>query len=525
MAHSKETIALALSYLESGIPPSEVAAELKVSRATLWSWAKKAKEENKDDKTTLENLKKQLATLSKRKPTDATARKIAMVSKAIGTAERSAAKKEKIKEAPPKPLISVVAAGSLRERAINESSLFGYQKEFMEDLAQFRIVLKARQIGFSYVAALDALCGATEGRNQLFLSASEEQALILMRYVDFWAQKHGVEFVKNSEKEKTLPNGVVIKALAHNWRTAQGFTGDIWMDEFAWYANPKKIWHAFVPSIGAIKGRFTIMSTPFEEAGLFHELNFDEAKYFMFSRHRIDIYRAIKDGLEFDLEVMRALFDADTWASAYECQFIDDESAMFPISLIKSCVNPNLMYYTPDSRAILNAGYDVGRVKDLSTNGVLEMVDGGKYKLAAMDVLRKASFDEQEMHIKTFMNTYQNASLKIDKTGIGLNLAERMETQFKSRVTGVHFTAMLKEGITKNLKKMFEDKLIEIPNDPMLISDIHAIKRRAGQKGFLYDADRNAYGHADRYWALALAASYVQLISKKRSGRGYVVGG
>ena len=42
----------------------------------------------------------------------------------------------------------------------------------------------------------------------------------------------------------------------------------------------------------------------------------------MFTRFRVDIYRAIEDGLVFDLETMRALFDEDTWASAYECQFV-----------------------------------------------------------------------------------------------------------------------------------------------------------------------------------------------------------
>jgi len=80
----------------------------------------------------------------------------------------------------------------------------------------------------------------------------------------------------------------------------------------------RRIWHAFVPSIGTVAGRLTILSTPFEENSLFHELFDNETKYYMFSRHRVDIYRAIEDGLNFDLETMRDLFDADTCASTYE---------------------------------------------------------------------------------------------------------------------------------------------------------------------------------------------------------------
>jgi hypothetical protein len=57
----------------------------------------------------------------------------------------------------------------------------------------------------------------------------------------------------------------------------------------------------------------------------------------------------------------------------------------------------------------------------------------------------------------------------------------------------------------------------------LLIADIHAIKRKAGAKGFLYDADRNEHGHADRYWALALAASHAEVLRVKRGGRAYII--
>ncbi|WP_303312973.1 hypothetical protein [Campylobacter fetus] len=64
-------------------------------------------------------------------------------------------------------------------------------------------------------------------------------------------------------------------------------------------------------------------------------------------RFCVSIYKAIEDGLDFDLETMRDLFDTDTWASAYECQFVDDESSLLSISLIKSCVDNKAHYFTP----------------------------------------------------------------------------------------------------------------------------------------------------------------------------------
>jgi phage FluMu gp28-like protein len=521
MAYSKNVKQRALILISSAVPVTEIAKELNISRVTVLRWKKQIKQEEMDKDKTLSNLKKQLGSLTKRTPTEAVSRKIAMISKAISRLERLQDKE--IKAAKPKPRISF-ENGDLRKRALEKAELYAYQKEFFCDDAQFRIVLKSRQIGFTYVAALDALCSANdEKRNQLFLSASEEQALISMRYVDFWAELFGVEFEKNSDHEKKLKNGAIIKALANNFRTVQGFSGDVWMDEFAWYPNPKRIWHAFVPSIGAVRGRLTILSTPFEESGLFHELCSDEAKYYMFVRHRVDIYRAVKEGLKVDIETMRALFDADTWASAYECQFVDDESALFSIALIKSCVDTQAHYYTPHTLAPLIAGYDVGRLKDSSALAALAVKEAGRYELAMMDVLRKASFTEQKMHLKAFMDTNLFARIKIDKTGIGMNLAEDMLREYKSRVQGIYFTAVQKEAMSLNLKKMFEDRLLTIPNDPLLVADIHAIKRKAGARGFIYDSDRNEHGHADRYWALALAASHAEILREKRGGKAWIL--
>lgn len=522
MAYSKEFKKECINLINSGVNSVLVSKQTGVSRPTLLKWQKELKSEfSLDDAIT--SLKNKIEALSKKE--DINADETAILADLIISLNKLTGDNKKKKEAKNyiKPPVNLSKkAKELREEILKDGGLFAYQKEFLNSSSQFRIVLKARQIGFSYVASADALVGAVGGRNQLFLSASEEQALILMCYLKFWSQKFGVALAKDSETEVTLENGAIIKALAHNFRTVQGFTGDIWMDEFAWYPNPKKIWHAFVPSIGAIKGRLTILSTPFEEHSLFHKLFHDETKFKMFERFRVDIYRAIKDGLEFDLETMKALFDADTWASAYECVFIDDESSLLSISLIKSCVDEQGAYFMPSSDATLLCGYDIGRVNDRSTLASVISSDDS-YILAKMDVFNKASFKEQEDVLTAHLRTYPLAVLEMDKTGIGLNLTETMYAKFKSRVKGVYFTAPIKEEMALNLKKLFEDKKIKIPNDPLLIADIHAIKRTAGAKSFKYNAKRNEYGHADRFWALALACRKIEAVVKRKGGGALII--
>jgi len=516
MSYTKQTKELILSLIESEYSLTEIAKEYNINISTLSRWKKTLTPKEQS----IENIKKQIELLSQKKMTDGIAKQIAMLSASLSRLENEKAKKEKVKNK--KKPIAIMNADyeSLKAKALDIGGLFNYQKEFINDSSQFRLVLKARQIGFSYVSSLDALLGAVAGRNQLFLSASEEQAFILMRYLEDWAKKLTITFKQDSQTEKILENGAYIKVLAHNFRTAQGFTGDIWMDEFAWYPNPKRIWHAFVPSIGAVAGRLTILSTPFEEQSLFYELCQNETKYYMFSRHKVDIYRATNDGLSFDIETMRALFDADTWASAYECQFIDDESALLSVALIKECVEDYRPVAAPKNIPIY-AGFDVGRTKDRSVLIALQDEEGIK-KITNLDVLSKASFEEQENHLIHFMNYFPLANLKIDKTGIGMSLAEKLKSRFTSRVQGVYFTAVSKEALALNLKKHFEEKLIKIPNDPNLIADLHAIKRKVGQKSFLYDSDRNEHGHADRFWALALALSFFEKIREKR-GKAYII--
>lgn len=516
MAYSKKTKELILNLLQSGISLSEAAVEYKINISTLSRWKKALK--NQDEILTIKNIKSQIKELSRGKSTDNKAKQIAMLSASLVRLQGKEIQKKKTK---PKPLVLMNKDyEDLKQSALNEGNLFNYQKEFLNDNSQFRIVLKSRQIGFSYVSSLDALLGAVAGRNQLFLSASEEQARILMDYLAIWAKKLNIAFKKDSDFEKSLDNDAIIRVMAHNFRTVQGFSGDIWMDEFAWYPNQKRIWHAFVPSIGAIKGRLTILSTPFEEHSLFHELFSDELKYYMFSRHKVDIYKAMDDGFEFDLETMKALFDTDTWASAYECVFIDDENSLLSIELIKSCVKDygvkNISKNTPQY-----AGYDVGRTKDRSAH-ISIYDDNGVKKLCVLDVLAKATFKNQEQNLSNFLTFNPLAMLRIDKTGIGMSVCEKLKNRFASRVNGVYFTASNKEAMALNLKKHFEDKSILIPNDPALISDLHAIKRKAGTKSFLYDSDRNAHGHADRFWALAMALSYFEKVREKK-GRAWII--
>ncbi len=95
-------------------------------------------------------------------------------------------------------------------------------------------------------------------------------------------------------------------------------------------------------------------------------------------------------------------------------------------------------------------------------------------------------------------------------------------------IEGVTFTASVKEELAYPLRARFEDQTIRIPDSEEIISDLRAIKKTVGVSGQIrFDASRNENGHADRFWALALACeasssktqSFIESVEMERSRR------
>ena len=57
------------------------------------------------------------------------------------------------------------------------------------------------------------------------------------------------------------------------------------------------------------------------------------------------------------------------------------------------------------------------------------------------------------------------------------------------------------------LRRLFEDKLVRIPADDRVREDLHSVRKLVTTAGNVrLDVDRSdTDGHADRFWALALA--------------------
>jgi phage FluMu gp28-like protein len=305
-----------------------------------------------------------------------------------------------------------------------------------------------------------------------------------------------------TQLEIRLPNLSRLIFLPANPRTARGYTGNVVLDEFAFHQDSEAIWAAMYPIITRRPDlRIRVMSTPNGPRGKFWELW--EKGGPVWSRHKVTIYDAVAQGLPVDPEELRAgLADDFIWQQEYLCEFLSAEEAFLPWSLIleaEAREDPRGPW-NPDQAYL---GVDVGRHRDLTVFVVLERV-GDVYWVRLLEALHRAPFAQQEARLHALLPQVRRACL--DATGLGEMLAENARRAFGYRVEPVKFTPEVKADLAQRLRLFFEDRRVRIPEDRALREDLHSVRRIVTPSGNVrYDAERSERGHADRFWALALA--------------------
>lgn len=502
--------AVAEDYYLKGYSPSEIQAHLKglghsVTDRTIRTWADKGGWKTKltERREMPANLDSEIARLAaKKKISTGDAQKLAMLSK---TRQRM---KTILPQPKPRPVVLAALHKDLLARALSpEYGLRPYQVRCLTAVERFVVWLKSRQTGFSFVIALKVLMKAASGRPQLVVSASERQAKAFLQYVLRHAERLGITPDDVTADCITIA-GTKITALPPNAATIQGFPGDVTIDEAAWIRNLKKIWEAIIPSITAVGGTVEIFSTPFLPGSFFWRLATNhEGRWSQFKRETITIHDAIAEGMDVPggVEELQSLFDADSWAMMYLCQWAEDGQALLSWADLEAASSP--VDYSDQYDGPVWIGIDVGRTNDRTVIVAIGRVDDKRYAVLDWWELHQQAFASQRDTIQQLPQLYPLiARGQIDRTGLGRQLAEEVSMAKPGIFRGVDFTAQSKEKWALNLQRMVQDKTLILPNDPGFLVGLHSVKKVAGQTGVKYEAARDANGHGDSFWGTALAA-------------------
>lgn len=406
--------------------------------------------------------------------------------------------------------------------ASTKTLLYDYQKRWLEDDSRFKVAMFARQTGKTFTTTLEIVldCLESEARGErarwVILSRGERQAKEAinegvkrhLEAIGAVAQYLEVPFdATTNALEVVFPGGSKITALPANPDTARGFSANVFLDEFAFHKDSREIWKALFPVISA-GWKLRVVSTPNGKGNKFYELMTD-LKNTEWSRHTVDIYQAVADGLPRQIEQLKAgLNDEDAWAQEFELKWLDEASSWLSYELIDGVEHrqaglPGLY----NNGAPVFLGVDIGIRNDLFVIWVLEAV-GDVYWTREIIAHKRASFAEQEALLSAVFKRYHVIRCCIDQTGLGEKPVEDAQRRHgTNRVEGVIFSQSSKMMLATIGKEAFEDKRIRIPQgDSELREDLHKLKKVMGATGVpRFIAESDSKGHADRTWACFLA--------------------
>ena len=403
--------------------------------------------------------------------------------------------------------------------------LHPYQRRWFADRSRHKIGMWSRQIGKTFTTTLeivdDVMTARSEGRQSswLMLSRADRQAREAMRAgIQTHARAYGLaleyveyDYVVNDENtyrahEWDAGGGCIVTALPANPDTARGFSRNVYLDEFAIHRDSREIWAALYPTI--TRGwKIRITSTPKGKSGKFYELM--TAQDERWSRHVVTIHDAVADGYPADVEELRqGLADDELWRQEYECEWLDEASAWLPYELIDRAQDPIAGYVNRYEGGRVYIGNDIARRRDLWVAWVLEMV-GDVAWTREIRVLQGATFKKQDDVLDGLVERYNPSRIAMDQTSMGEKPVEDAKDRYgEHTVDGVIFSAPRKLDLAIAMKERFEDRTIRIPEgDRALRADLHSVKKEAGLTGTprLLADESETDGHADRFWACALA--------------------
>lgn len=417
-----------------------------------------------------------------------------------------------------------------------------YQTAWIKDGSRLKLMEKSRQIGLSWSSAYTNVRAAALAVQEIWVTSRDDiQARLYLEDCAKWAgilhsaaKNLGEQVIDEKTGAKAyvleFANGSRIHSMSSNPDAQAGKRGSRVLDEFALHPDQRKLWSIAYPGI-TWGGTLSVISTHRGAQTLFAHL-VQEAREGgnpkKISLHRVTLQDALDQGFLSKLKaklpaddpiqdmdeaayfdfIRSGCADEESFLQEYMCVPADENSAFITFDLLDGCtMQPTEQWETPrlDPRGEFYMGVDVGRKRDLTVIFILEKV-GGQFITRRLIELDRCSFAEQAAAIDEYAALPWVRRVCIDATGIGMQLAEERKQKHGAKVEPVMFTNAVKADLAVTLHRAMEDRALRIPYDTKLSADLRKIRKETTSAGNVrYAGDRDENGHADRFWALALA--------------------
>lgn len=444
------------------------------------------------------------------------------------------------RKAPEKNVVSDAAIEKLSDIFIGES--FEYQRGWHRAGLQHRIrnILKSRQIGATFYFAREAFIDAlTTGRNQIFLSASKAQAHVFKNYIIDFARQVDVDLKGDPI---VLPNGARLIFLGTNVRTAQSYTGNLYLDEYFWIPKFQELRKVASGMSLHKKWRSTYFSTPsslahsaypFWSGELFNkgrrnksdriDLDLTHAHLSKGSlcddgqwRQIVTVENALDGGCNlFDLDQLQLEYSPAEYDNLLMCEFVDDQASVFPFSELQGCMVDSLEEWEdfdpylvrPFAYRPVWIGYDPSHTGDSAGCAVIAppSVPGGKFRVLERHQWKGMDFAAQAKSIEDLTKRFVVEYIGIDATGIGQGVFQLVQ-QFFPAAREISYSPEVKTGLVLKAKDTINSGRLEYDTGHTdITASFMAIRKTMTASGSraTYVASRSEEAsHADVAWAI-----------------------
>lgn len=420
---------------------------------------------------------------------------------------------------------------------------FEYQRDwYRASNLRTRAILKSRQIGATYYFAREALIDALKtGRNQIFLSASKAQAFLFRGYMQSFVREV-LDRELSGGDSIVLAGGAELFFLGTNARTAQGYHGNFYFDEFFWTYGFEALNKVASGMAMHKKWRKTYFSTP---SSMAHEaypfwtgerrnkgrpaadrIAIDTSHEALAAgrlcedrmwRQIVTILDAERRGCDlFDINELREEYSADAFANLLMCEFVDDGASIFPLAMLQPCMVDSWVEWGEDYRPFAARpygdravwiGYDPADTGDSAGLAVVAppLMPGGKFRILERHQFRGMDFAGQAEFIRKITQRYWVTYIGIDTTGMGSGVAQLVK-QFFPNLTTFSYSPEVKTRLVLKAYDVIHNGRLEFDAGwTDVAQSLMAIRKTMTASGrqMTYTAGRtDDTGHADLAWAL-----------------------
>ena len=432
-----------------------------------------------------------------------------------------------------------------------------FQLQHLNNESLLDIQIKARQVGFSWLCAADAVADSILNPRtpHIFVSINQDEASEKIRYakqiIEALDREVRPTLLIDNRLELEFTNGS--RLISHPCRPVRGKPkARVYLDEFAHYPNDKEIYAAALPA--TTKGGYIrIGSSPLGASGMFWEIYEQKLKRYpgfkrgfvpwwsvaglckdpvsakeiaptMLTEERVRLF-----GTQRIIEIFENM-PLEDFQQEYECAWVDESQAWITWDDIKrnqiEAQAGRLTYWhaktVDDSMRVIGeiarevtdgrieqtfaGGMDIGRKHDLTEIFFVGKSTTSHLPLRLMISLAGIPFDDQKAVASRALDVLPVTQLLIDRNGLGMQIAEQLTQIHGARAQGVDFTNASKELWAVEAKVKMQRGEVPIPMDRDLAYQIHSVKKKVtAAKNVTFDTEGNEKHHADKFWALALA--------------------